>query len=75
MCASKQKPAALSLNSGFVRGLGGRGDNEKGVDNGGLAMGNWERGMRKEKKNGNFVRGPGGSVFILKYQRQDFPNF
>ena len=43
MCASKQKPAAPSLNSGFVRGLSGRGDSE----NGELGMGNWEKGMRK----------------------------
>ena len=54
MCASKQKPAVLSLNSGFVRGLAGweREYWDWGVGNVELGKGN-----EKRERNSGFVRG------------------
>ena len=69
MCASKQKPAAPSLNSGFVRGLSGRGDSE----NGELGMGNWELGKGNEKRNSGFVSQSGNGVYIfIQFQTKSF---
>ena len=58
MCASKQKPAVLSLNSGFVRGLAGweRGQREWGVGNGELGKGSKQKPAPLSLNSG-FVRG------------------